>query len=156
MATDAKGFQAELEAVFGRVLADTHERARELAIDAANSIILKTPVDTGQARANWIAAVGEIDRTTTEEVDKTGANAIQQATAKAAEFEPYGTFFITNSLPYIEVLENGGFTPENPGPSKDKRKGRQGEILVADGYSVQAPEGMVKKTAMELVAEYSR
>ena len=63
--------------------------------------------------------------------------------------------YISNNVDHIEVLEDGLYQPPDPGPSKDRRKGRHGEILVRGGFSVQAPQGMVKVTIQEIMAEYA-
>ncbi len=84
--------------------------------------------------------LGKQAKTNKEELDKLG------------NLPPYQITWLTNNLPYIEVLEFGKFVPENPGPSKDPRKGRKGRILVKDGYSVQAAQGMARVTLAEIEA----
>lgn len=96
-----------------------------------SSIVKKTPVDTGRARGNWNITVGEDDYTQTE--NKTprfqGVDQIP---------EPRGdeTIYISNNLPYITKLEYGGY----PNPPK------KGSGKTVNGYSKQAPEGMVGVT----------
>jgi hypothetical protein len=52
-----------------------------------------------------------------------------------------GSVFIVNNLPYIAVLEYGGY----PNPPSDPVHGK-----TIGGYSKQAPQGMVRVTAVEL------
>jgi len=68
--------------------------------------VLATPVDTGRARANWIVSVGRPRYQTTPDVDPSGAQAIAQGVRAVQSFKG-GSIFITNSLPYIEFLEDG-------------------------------------------------
>ena len=62
----------------------------------------------------------------------------------------YSIVFVSNNVNHVIVLDQGLFTPPNPGPSKDKRDDRLGKVLVQDGYSIQAPLGMVDLTIEEL------
>lgn len=96
-----------------------------------SSIVRKTPVDTGRARANWNISAGRPDTSVTENTRTTPK-------PKTAMPNPEGdeSIFISNNLPYIETLEYGGY-PKNP-------KGGNGKTI--NGYSKQAPEGMVGVT----------
>ena len=96
-----------------------------------SSIVKKTPVDTGRARGNWNISVGHDVTTTTE-------NTTQQFQSVAQVPEPKGdeSIYISNNIEYITKLEYGGY-PKNP-------KGGSGKTV--NGYSKQAPEGMVGVT----------
>lgn len=96
-----------------------------------SSIVKKTPVDTGRARANWNISVGSPDLSTTEETRKSPKPMKDMAGNLDDE-----SIFISNNLPYITTLEYGGYP--NP-PKKDGGK-------TVNGYSRQAPEGMVGVT----------
>ena len=66
---------------------------------------VKSPVDTGRFRGNWIGAYGEIDRATfeSESRDSVGeVNVMLKASAVTGNY-----FYYTNSLPYAERLANG-------------------------------------------------
>ena len=94
---------------------------RKVAFDIYKGITQKTPVDTGRAKANWNIGLGNIDRTiqdaTSTELGSAGKlNIPRKGTGKKP-------IFITNSLPYINVLENGS--------------------------SEQAPNGMVNLTMLD-------
>lgn len=92
---------------------------RKLRIAFVSHVALATPVDTGQARANWQS--GEtVNYTPLPDTDVTGMSAINEAVKQASAVSTDKTFLIFNNLPYIERLENG--------------------------YSGQAPQGMVKIT----------
>ena len=96
-----------------------------------SSIVKKTPVDTGRARGNWNISVGHDDTTVKETKRKTPLSISKMPEPKGDE-----SIFISNNLPYITTLEYGGFP--NP-PKKDGGK-------TVNGYSKQAPEGMVGVT----------
>ena len=125
---------------------------KKITLDAFSGFVKRTPVDKGVARAGW--QIGIATPPALLPNPKPGANTEAQ-TAKVAEVKGLGTIFITNDVPYIGVLDRGGFIPTDPGPSKDKREGRKGRILVKGGFSVQAPNGMVDVTLNELAQELS-
>jgi len=100
-------------------------KMKKVAIEIFRRIILKTPVDTGQARNNWFTTINTPSTDMTEEIDKSGQKAIKDMVAKVLEtkFTDKQIVYISNNLPYIDVLENGS--------------------------SDQAPSGMVKTTVAE-------
>lgn len=96
---------------------------KKLAIELFKLIVLKTPVDTGRARASWNLSAGIIDTS----VEPSGEYEKGQALAKARLSNLPGNFrviWITNSLPYIIALEHG--------------------------HSTQAPAGMVGLSVEEI------
>jgi len=97
---------------------------RAFALEAAGRIIKRTPVDTGRARGNWNLSIDTIDSSTIEETDRTGSTTLMKARSNVAPATIDDTVFIANGLPYIKRLENG--------------------------WSEQAPKGMVRLTAAEL------
>jgi hypothetical protein len=78
----------------------------------------------GRFRANWQFGFGSINKTTTEETDKSGQSSQARIEAAVSGVEAGGICWVTNSLPYAHRLENG--------------------------WSKQAPIGMVKVTFAEL------
>lgn len=96
-----------------------------------SSIVKKTPVDTGRARGNWSITVGHDDTTTSERTTP-----LFKSLQEVPKVEGDETIYIHNNLPYITKLEYGGY-PKNP-------KGGSGKTI--NGYSKQAPEGMVGLT----------
>lgn len=107
------------------------EVRKNYAFALYSSIVKKTPVDTGRARANWNVSVGSQDLSTTEDTRKTPKSKDKMPEPKGDE-----SIFITNNLPYITKLEYGGY----PNPPK------KGSGKTVNGYSKQAPEGMVGVT----------
>ena len=110
---------------------EINEVRKTYAFALYSSIVRKTPVDTGRARANWNISVGHPDSSTTTSTRKTPKSMSSLPDPKGDE-----SIFICNNLDYIEKLEYGGFP--NP-PKKDGGK-------TINGYSKQAPAGMVGVT----------
>ena len=115
----------------------------QIALSLFRGFVKRTPVDTGHARLNWQMTVGK---------PATGIVKTRNVESLAG-LKPFNRIWITNNTPYIGVLEYGLFAPKDPGPSKDKRRGRKGKVLVKDGYSIQAPKGMVRITWEEMKSE---
>ena len=135
---DVNGHQTDVDSA----LTNFHRR---LHMEALARIVRRTPVDTGRARGNWQSSIGS-----PASGQRTFEDPVGTGMAQLGVLPPYSKSFITNNVPYILVLEDGGFTPPEPGPSKDRRKGRLGRVLVRGGYSVQAPQGMAGITVEEL------
>lgn len=94
---------------------------RASALSVGASLVQRTPVDTGRAKANWVPGIGSVSTKTTGDINAEAAlGAINQA---LQTWKPGQTIYITNSLPYIKRLE--------------------------DGWSKQAPAGMVRLTVVE-------
>ena len=124
----------------------------EVTLDAHRRVVERTPRDKGTTQQSWYVSVGQPSRAT-QDMGSVQATLDQGRSALVA-LQPYQVSFVTNNQPNILVLEDGGFVPADPGPSKDPRPDRKGRVLVRKGFSVQAPQGMVKVTIPELVAEF--
>ena len=99
-----------------------------IAIKALRGIVLKTPVDTGRARGNWIVTINVPAEDVIEDRDKRGGTTLRKGVAEIGGLDlPFQIIFITNNLEYISFLEEG---------SSDK-----------------APEGMVAVTITALEGE---
>ena len=103
----------------------------EVCLTVAASLVTKSPVGDpmiwktapywpkgyvpGQFKANWNTAVGSIDYTTTEETDPTGELSMVRANEALSAKSLVGTHvFITNSLPYARILEEGSHSKQVP------------------------------------------
>lgn len=125
---------------------------RRIAYDVFSRVIMRTPVDTGRARANWLTGVGAMPVSTTDATDKgsvrsdgNGSSTAKEAMAATLKgFVPGTSVFLANNLPYIGVLEYGGYP--NPAVSGTKTSG---------GFSIQAPAGMVGVTMAEVERIYT-
>ena len=116
-----------------------------ICTDITNGIVLKTPVDTGRARANWFASLDVPNGTVTTKTDASGSNAINEARSIAQQAAGR-VFYLSNNLPYIRHLEYGLYG--NPSGSANGPK-------TISGFSKQAPAGMVRTTVNEVVRSYS-
>ncbi len=100
---------------------------RKICLDLVTGIVLKTPVDTGRARANWFTSIGSPTDNTTESTDSNGSATI--ASSLGAISKATGNvLWITNNLPYIYRLE-------------------------FDSWSDQAPSGMVRVTIDDITRQ---
>ena len=96
---------------------------RKIALELFSRVILRSPVDTGRFRGNWQVAVGSVPSGTLELDDKTGTATVAKVDAVAAGVGAGDIIYLVNNLPYAQRLE--------------------------DGYSGQAPAGMVGLTVQE-------
>jgi len=152
---EVKRFNAGLEKFIARNPGRVSDIQRKIVFDTLAGVVEKTPVDRGHARANWQVSIGAPITSVIDAVDKDGTSTVSLGNGVAANIPPFDIVWLTNNVPYIEVLENGTFEPPDPGPTKDKRESRHGKIVVAGGFSVQAPEGMVKVTLAEILSEFA-
>ena len=96
---------------------------RKIALQMFTRIILKSPVDSGRFRGNWQLAIGSVPEGTLELDDKTGTATIAKGAAIALGMNAGDIVYFANNLPYARRLE--------------------------EGYSQQAPAGMVALTVQE-------
>lgn len=119
----ALSFEQQIKRIIDNREGVTREIFAASAIQIAEKLITRTPVDTGRARGNWNASIDRADSSTGQRSE--GA-ALSKATATTAELELGDTFHLTNGLPYIYRLEYG--------------------------WSKQAPAGMVRISVDEFNA----
>lgn len=123
-----------------KVKQDVDNVVKAVTLETFSRVILRTPVDTGRARANWIASWDSWTPITNIATDPSGAAAIKEAEVKILRAPVGGVMYLTNSLPYAATLEYGGY-PNPPKGGKGKTEG---------GFSRQAPQGMVRVTVEEV------
>ncbi len=129
MSSNINEFDRDLR-YFAEVLVpqELHKIVQKLALEVLRRIVLRTPVDTGRARGNWMVAVNQVPQGIIK-IDKLSR---EQATAFALNSgvpviersKPFTSISVANNLPYIGVLEFGG--------------------------SKQAPQGMVRVTLADI------
>jgi len=105
------------------------EAVNIFAFSLFNRVVMRTPVDTGAARQNWLVTLNS----GTEEADpsKTTGSVLTDGGSVIDRARGDDKIIIQNNLPYIKKLEYGGFTKK---PQTEKTVG---------GFSKQAPQGMV-------------
>jgi hypothetical protein len=97
------------------------EVVKDVAVDLVVNLVVRSPVDSGRFRKNWNVAINEINYQTDFEVQNT---AVQRSVKVVENYRLGDTINITNSLPYAARLEY-------------------------EGWSKQAPDGMVMLTLLE-------
>lgn len=100
---------------------------RRLILEANNRMIVKSPVDTGRFKGNWMVGNSRINFTTNDDAKSNSYGAVDnynKAIINALKINGQ-TVYITNSLPYSRRLEY-------------------------DSWSKQSPMGMVRVTVAEL------
>lgn len=105
------------------VLGRVDKLGRAAGLELGRRLILKTPRDTGRASQNWNASTDSPDTRTHERTDE--GTALAEGGPIVASFKlSKQALYWTNGLPYAERLENG--------------------------YSRQAPRGMIAVTVEEM------
>ena len=115
-------------------IADTDENIEDaislIAMDSLRGIIFKAPVKTGRFRGNWIVSKNAFNRAKSEITDKSGGPTINKGSQviQSFDYKKDQSIIIQNNLPYANRLENG--------------------------WSKQAPKGMVALTLSEMQRKY--
>lgn len=131
-------FRRDMRAFLKRAEDNADSVLRETALALLASIVKRSPVDTGRFRGNWFVQEA-ISPVVSLNEDKRGSGVISAGQMELARFKVGDKLYILNHLPYSIVLENGEY---GTGPYATNKTTR-------DGYSVQAPHGMVKITVRE-------
>lgn len=116
-------FAQDLAKFERKTLGKMDTAVRKIALELFQRVILRSPVDTGRFRANWQVQVGSIPNGTLELDDKSGTATISKVQAAASGLVAGDVIYLGNNLPYGPRLE--------------------------DGYSGQAPQGMVGLSVQE-------
>lgn len=116
-------YKRQIQQVMENLNTFTLDRMKQLVIGVFHDIVIRTPVDTGCARASWRIGIGSPDRTY-EQPGRVYSDATAIAMRQTSKLDVLTDLdtpiYITNSLPYIRRLEFG--------------------------HSKQAPRGMVHLT----------
>lgn len=110
---DLKTFARRIRTRAAKVSKNTDGLVRKVILAVDQAVVLATPVDTGRARANWRPSLGAMDTSTLPEPSNpgTGLNeALSAGEAVAARYQGGNKspiVHITNSLPYIQYLNDG-------------------------------------------------
>ncbi len=110
--------------VVDEIKSDWRSVAIGSALEAYSRLIIRSPVDTGRFRGNWMIAVGtEPTGMDLNRFDKSGSETIAKGFDVSGKFQLGDTIMIRNNLAYAVPLEYG--------------------------WSKQAPAGMVRITSGE-------
>lgn len=139
-------FAADVKRFAEKTIREQERILRTVALEIDKEVVMKTPVDTGRARANWVIELNSVPSGFTPRA--ASADPLAEAVAVTRRARIGDTIYIVNGLPYIRVLEYGEYP--NP-PKRGSRVGRGSRatyvIKSQGGYSRQAPQGMVRITA---------
>lgn len=112
-------FELDLKKFADKAGLNVETVVKKVGLEVLKSVIEKSPVDSGRFRSNWNLAINSKDTSTSE---STANDAAVRGGAVLVSFKS-GSINITNALPYGQRLE--------------------------DGYSKQAPAGMIGLTVIE-------
>lgn len=130
-------FGLDLSAFAEKTMRKTDMVVRKIVIDVGTALVMKSPVGDpdywiqapppgyvgGRFRANWQYGVGNFSTTVSDNIDKSGGPTINAIVGKVKSDAGGKIHYLTNSLPYGPRLE--------------------------EGFSRQAPHGMVHLTVLE-------
>ncbi len=116
-------FSADITAFIKKAQGNADAAVRAVAVEVADRVIDRTPVESGAARGNWTGGIGAPDLAKTGRLDPGGAVTRAAVAAALASAKAGDVLYVTNTLPYILNLEHGS--------------------------SKQAPTGMVSTTLRE-------
>lgn len=117
-------FTLDLNKFIDKTSRTADAEVRKICLDLLTGIVLKTPVDTGRARANWFTSIGSPSAKVTVSTDPSGSSTISSGLSAISKATG-NVLWITNNLPYIYRLE-------------------------FEGWSKQAPAGMVRVTINDI------
>lgn len=115
--TTMRGFKKRITDIAVGVEKNSDALVRKTVITVASAVALRTPVDTGRARANWRTNIGgplvaPVNSFPAGTKGTTGAaaagQAINDAISKMQSYKRGGVpVYISNNLPYIDRLNKG-------------------------------------------------
>lgn len=128
----ARQFALEIDREFAEMMGDAKAVVARIGLEAVKRVVQKSPVDKGRFKGNWSLSVGQIDSATTERTDPSGGATISRAAGAVSAYstiEGFPVIYVQNNLPYASRLE--------------------------DGWSSQAPAGVLGLTVVELEAMFA-
>jgi hypothetical protein len=116
-------FKSELKLAADDVKEFTEVTWRLSVNEAFIGVVVKTPVRDGGAKASFFCSAGRNGGAQSKSLDKSGQVSIDRINDAVAKSKAGGTLLLYSNLIYIELLE--------------------------EGYSEQAPSGMIKTTVAD-------
>ncbi len=93
---------------------DVDGAIRSAAFKILRTVVVRSPVDTGHFKGNWLVAIGfKPRRDTTERVDKGGSSTVSGGLSVISRQSGFASIWISNNLPYGERL-NAGHSTQAP------------------------------------------
>lgn len=132
-------FAAQVRAFSQKAVDRVDVVVQDITTQVAASLIEKTPVDTGELRANWQFGLMVPAATIVGVFDQDGSNTLSGLKAEIKATKAGGFTYLVNNLPYMPVVEYGHY----PNPPK------RGTGKTINGFSTQAPAGVRDITVIE-------
>ena len=130
------GWSIPLDKLAEKAQLDLELTARRATLNVFTAVKFHSPVDTGRLRANFNVSQGAVDTTVTNSTD---ASRMDREINKVMTLPIGGVTYLSNSLSYARTIEYG----EYPNPPKNPTG------KTAGGYSIQAPQGFMRISALE-------
>ena len=120
-----------------------NDKLRAVYLDSLSDVIETTPVhfkDGGRLRNSWSLNVSSTTGTK-RKADRGGAASYNNLYSKMPDWVLGKKLYFINPMPYANIVEYGGYPKA---PKKGTKTGSKYQKLSQNGYSLQAPEGMVR------------
>jgi hypothetical protein len=140
----ADDFAAQIRAFRDKALANVNTVVQEATVGIATALVERTPIDETALRANWQFSVGAASTETdydAHDLSPGGAETSAALAAQIREVPAGGVTRISNALDYMPKIEFGLYT--------DKGGRRRSSGRTINGFSTQAPAGVIGVTAEE-------
>lgn len=121
--TDLGGFAKKMRKASKVVLLNADKLVREVAETILQHVVSDTPIDTGQAKSNWIVAIDTPSSSTRGPYSpgKKGSTSLENLIAtvemgsqKLSAYSNGHVIHITNNLDYISGLNDGSISKQAP------------------------------------------
>ena len=148
---NAGAFSIQLKERWKFSAEEASEVLSHIALELLRRTVLRTPVDTGRLRGNWIVDVDvqpgpamSYEQAENAPGDLNGEGSINREAPTILGWDPLEgtTLWISNNMPYALKIEFGDILA----PSRED--GRK------PGMSKQAPEGMLRPSIQEVIEMY--
>lgn len=125
---DLKTFAARMKKRAKEVVVNSNDNVIKLATVITQVVVVATPVDTGHARANWVATISTEDTEEKTATDKGGQATITEAIGVIKTRKSEQVIHLSNNVKYIGKLN--------------------------DGHSAQAPAGFVERAVSTAISAF--
>jgi hypothetical protein len=110
-----------------------NDKIKAIYFTGLRNVIFGTPVDEGRARNNWFLSQLAPSSETTVEKSKVGSNSVAELNKLPSNVLNKKIYF-SNNLPYIGVLEFGGYPNPAKKGTRNKKTGKY-RIMTINGFS---------------------
>jgi len=121
-------FSDKLADISKRTMLKINAATSEIIMGCTASLIERSPVgdpslwaskppkgyEGGKFKANWQGGLNSINYITTDDIDPTGEISMASVSGAVPDDLSGSVFYITNSLPYAQVLEDGSQSKQVP------------------------------------------